>query len=740
MSDTLTLNVEGKCGEKKDEPKCSCSPQPPGITASKVINIRGVTNFSKYTHSIPNGTFKLSGYLQDGDKIGLTGAPIENVKEVSVYYWNGADTNPILLGITKDNSGNTTTSYYGRNDNGINDWISMENGLDELEALDEQNCKLNDAVPFEIQDSTSGSLPKDSKSPPSPPGSNYTVKAQKITDSSARDSNGTKISRVTLNGRPINISTPPDATSEIRLYSSPANKNVPIMFELKPPGNGNSKWFYSTDRDGNSWQEDAGNNFYSDNQLTEALAKKLDAFTCEYHKEVTIDLSFSGNGSYCCDEHVDKGKKNEGKVSVSVAQVSCQHRSPSITVKKHSITTDWSISGIKYNEGGNGQVRMITASELSFPVTGVKTVHAFYCGEVPKLIYLEGGPSEVRGKWFENNGSNSRDGHWTEVKLSGITPGELNKTTECQEYNQLVEELRCNNYRQCNDSTKPLPLLGGPGSQGPGESGGGERNLEGTQGGSSDGDNKPENPHQQSSFSPVANNLGEDQFEGGAGVSGSDTEPERQVSGVKKADKKDGEEDSKRESGYFDEEGDKEKAKATGGTTSTETRTEVASRHSPLERPPEAKPPPPGTGPAAPAAPGKDGDYGDTGKADSVGREAGARAGRDPSKNGDNRSHGPTGDRDVLAPGGPSLAQPVTTTSTLQPTSSATAETYTPESSSVSTPTVTNKETAPHDGEPAAPTTLTPATIKALPLSHTTNVSCHSVPLFGLLLHIQTHK
>ncbi|AFZ79707.1 glycerol kinase family member protein [Theileria equi strain WA] len=492
MTGVLKLDINQQCGQKEET--CSCSPQPPGITTSKVTSIGGVTNFTKYTHSVPGGgTFTLSGQLSNGGKIG-SGNNMEYVQSIAVYFWNGNPSDPILLGIkrTGDN-GDITTSYYGKNNPGSNDWNVPLDGTDELQALDDQNCKLNNAVPFEIQGSQSVSLPKESKSscigtkttkstrsPIPPPGSDYIVKEYKVHTPSALD-NGTKISRVTLNGRPINISlTREYLSTEIRLYSSPVNPKVPIMFELKP-NTGNSKWFYSKDSSGTSWQEDAGNNFYSDNQLTEALAKKLDEFTCRYHNGVTVDLSHdrstSSDHTYCCDEHAGEKGKGGGKVRVDQVTVSCEHPKPiSIPYHKHVITGGCSISGIKYNEGGNGRVRMIKKlGDKAFPIPGSPTVHAFYCGEVPKLIYLEGGTEEVKAKWFKNSGTSSGNNEdWTEAQgLQDIKPGELGSTINCDQYNDLVKaitEAKCQSYQECNYTPKPSlrpGTDGDPGLRGP---------------------------------------------------------------------------------------------------------------------------------------------------------------------------------------------------------------------------------------------------------------------------------
>ncbi|EKX72710.1 hypothetical protein BEWA_012690 [Theileria equi strain WA] len=473
----LKLNVKCQGGDKG---QCTCkgAENIPGLKAEKRTNIP-VPGFTKYVHWIPGGsggTFTLDGELKDGGKIGSEGKiPIHDVKEVSVYYWNGNPSKNILLGITKKigDSDDTTTTYYSKSSDG-NDWNISVNALGELQALDDFNCRLNNAVPFEIQGSQSGSTPKESKSecieskntkptgsPPPPSGSNYTIKSQKITDESGKDA---IISRLTLNGTPINISlTREYIGTEIRLYSSLVNKNVPLMLEFKPPGNGKSRWFYSQNKDGNSWQEDAGHGFYSDNgQLCENLAKKLDDFTCQNHNGVTIDLSHKtsiAQQRYCCNEHGGKGKNN-GKIYVKSVPVTCKkrHNESSVTAYIHSIGSGNTVAGIKfYSTTDSGNRKKVSANALKFPIDGPVDIYTFYSSDSldPVLIYVDSSRSKnpkAKTGWYRKS-RNGYDSPWTKLRkqLRNITHHNF-RDLGCLMWNSLVKVLKkrgCGTLTEC---------------------------------------------------------------------------------------------------------------------------------------------------------------------------------------------------------------------------------------------------------------------------------------------------
>ncbi|EKX73533.1 hypothetical protein BEWA_035690 [Theileria equi strain WA] len=183
----------------------------------------------------------------------------------------------------------------------------------------------------------------------------------------------------------------------------------------------------------------------------EALEKILDDLVCQYYNRVTIDLtkSISTGQQYCCSEH----KGNKGRISVEPKTVSCQEHSSSssITTYRHSVQGG-SLAKIKYYENGllssEQHRRRITAPELNFPIPGLLSVHAFYCGKNPVLIYVDGGSDTG---WYKKptNSSSGKDEKWTPVKdLNGITPEKIN---DCKTWNKVVGELknRSNGLQDC---------------------------------------------------------------------------------------------------------------------------------------------------------------------------------------------------------------------------------------------------------------------------------------------------
>ncbi|AFZ79732.1 hypothetical protein BEWA_025810 [Theileria equi strain WA] len=465
MSGMLTLKIDGKC-----DGQCTCtgSSNIPNLKAKKVTDIGGVTNFTKYTHSVPGGgTFTLSGQLSNGGKIG-SGNNMEYVQSIAVYFWNGNPSDPILLGIkrTGDN-GNITTSYYGKNNPGSNDWNVPLDGMDELQALDDQNCKHNNVIPLNIEGSQSISLPKESnseciqnrrimstRSPDSPPGSDYTVKAQKITDIDGRDSNGTKISRVTYNGNPVEITLPKGyEVSKIRIFSYPGGTgaSVPLMFELKSTGGGNSTFYTTKNQKGTSWTEaDNGNSFYGKGNPTPlpALAERLDKVLCS-QGYVTLNLSFKNSeehqrgGAYCCDEH------NKKKVTVNKDSVKS---SQGITFYKHDVDYESKVAGIYYTVGG--ERKRIRIPNLENSGDGSVKFYTFYSNngsKEPRLIYLDStGQPNAKG-WFQPSNSPSND-TWEPFQdiPKEITPENIGKDkTGDSNSKKHVEELKCIIYGIC---------------------------------------------------------------------------------------------------------------------------------------------------------------------------------------------------------------------------------------------------------------------------------------------------
>ncbi|EKX72823.1 hypothetical protein BEWA_013820 [Theileria equi strain WA] len=146
---TLKLKIGIRCGN--GDSRCKCG-SVGNFTANKVDS-SPVNGFTKYTHYCSGGTFTLNGELQDGSKIGIKvtrgftgGKPIQNVKEVSVFYWEDAPSNPLLLGITT--GGGSTSTYYAKDNDGSNwNFIFQSQSSKELEEkLDELVCLHHNAV------------------------------------------------------------------------------------------------------------------------------------------------------------------------------------------------------------------------------------------------------------------------------------------------------------------------------------------------------------------------------------------------------------------------------------------------------------------------------------------------------------------------------------------------------------------------------------------------------------------
>ncbi|EKX73876.1 hypothetical protein BEWA_039140 [Theileria equi strain WA] len=231
----------------------------------------GTTNvpgFFKLVHKPNKSQVTLNRTLEDRDEIRggfMEVNSISDVKEVSVYYWNGNLNDPILLGITKD--GRPENTKYFSKGNNVRNWMNAPiEHLNEQQALDEQNCYKNNAVVFNIRDSQSGYLRESSRAtciqktrkirksrPTPPPGSEYNVTTYRFADIKYNNTKFTKISRVTLNGIYINdISPPRDALEGIRLYSYPASVDVPLMIEFIKQGGG-STFYASKNGSGGNW-------------------------------------------------------------------------------------------------------------------------------------------------------------------------------------------------------------------------------------------------------------------------------------------------------------------------------------------------------------------------------------------------------------------------------------------------------------------------------------------------------
>ncbi|AFZ80044.1 hypothetical protein BEWA_028940 [Theileria equi strain WA] len=456
---TLELNLQKKCGENNGP--CNCT-RDGDFVAKKDDSIPGAIGFIRYTHELRNAseqTFTLQTNLRNRQTI--KGDPVPNVKEVAVYFWKDHLGKPILIGIKK--KGTSPPDYYSNSyiSAGKSYWSNAGNENKELaQLLDENNCKRNGAVPFDIQNPTKDHAPGCNStclktrniggpSPrPAPPGGEYTIQ-EYIVNHNSNDylDNGTKISRVTFGGQSTNgIDLPRSyAVSRVRMFShaDSQSNNIPLMLQFVQKGGTVSRWFYNKDKDGTDWKEvDDVYGFYSDSigvYPTEDLTTKLDNVRCLRDSLVTMNLGKGVSGSYCCIYHKKKG--DQGKVTVSEEIVPAG----SIQYSKHSISSgDTKLAKIKFSSQWNqGTEIKITLSKQNLPIMGPVAIYAFYCERNgPVLIYVDRGSAQG---WYRKPNSNSsgKDEQWEKAdELDGVTPETINN---CTHWNKVVSKLRDSN-------------------------------------------------------------------------------------------------------------------------------------------------------------------------------------------------------------------------------------------------------------------------------------------------------
>ncbi|AFZ79824.1 hypothetical protein BEWA_026730 [Theileria equi strain WA] len=349
-----------------------------------------------------------------------------------------------------------------------------------LGGENDQNC-YNNTVVFNVTSSLSGYIAKNSnylkeyrrieptRSPDPPPGSNYEVYQYSITGPSEE----TKISKVTYKNHFTNINlTKHGPTSQIRFYSYPGVRDIPLMLEFLKPGGETSTFYENTNRDGTGWIEvgdDKSKNFYSgdkgNTKPTVQLSEKLDEVLCKQHGNVTINLTrdkYNDGDSYCCST-------GHSRVSVTENEVSCKvsdHKSTSsITAYKHSITgSDYKLAGIYYTVGLNR--RKISITGLDLPTNNSVKIYAFYCQgkDTPVLIYVkDGNDSSKPGAtgWYRRQGYNSDV--WI-VVYNGLSNKTPDTNLNCKQWNYLVGALKivgCENLGICNSASKSLLGLSG---------------------------------------------------------------------------------------------------------------------------------------------------------------------------------------------------------------------------------------------------------------------------------------
>ncbi|EKX72331.1 methionyl-tRNA synthetase, putative [Theileria equi strain WA] len=421
-------------------------------------------------------TFVVKHFLKDGDKIG---AGIQrDVGDFFVYFWQGAPSEPILLGIKKQNEDH---KYYGKNGTkrGLSWLTGQVDRMDKQQALDSQNCYINNAIPVELTNPTNllqfwcqdkpGCLKgkkitvvQSNHNLELPSGANdiYTVDSYKIPPN-------TKVSRVTYEKKDTDITPPYDENiSNLRIYKWKGS-NIPLLVEFVKEGGKGSVFFENIGKSmpHTKWRriedsKDFYDNIGSISTFTENFTKKLNEINCYLNDAVTLDLTktnseaiskkspSSGNNRYCCTYHEKQNDGKGGNISVNNGPV--PFNGDSIKYYKHEVTSGIPVAGVYYQDGSDLRKR-IKIPGLENPRNYSVKVYSFYCaGNDPKLIYVDSSVHNVTG-WY-GKGS---DDIWKKA-LRGVDDPDNIK--DCQSWTQLNDELRergCKDYGPCTaDSTQ----------------------------------------------------------------------------------------------------------------------------------------------------------------------------------------------------------------------------------------------------------------------------------------------
>ncbi|EKX72339.1 hypothetical protein BEWA_048060 [Theileria equi strain WA] len=494
INDFIYLEIDKRCNGK-----CNCTEKIGDFDAKREDVISDVIGFNKYSHKLKDEqTFTLNRRLGKNEQLENE---VQHVKSVAVYYWDGDPgyTKPLLLEVKTGSN----TQYYYRYEEGESEalgnatiWKYVQGDHKLQDRLDDRNCGRNGAVPLNLQNLTSDKcfissscLKKERniaesiyQSPKGPPGGEYTVKEYTI-------NGGAKISRVTHGKQNVDgIDLTKNGISKVRVYSqgNVGSTNPPLMLQFIPKGGTEeSKWFYSTNRDGNNWEsvdEEKSEAFYdTGHQPQEALTTGLDDVRCFRDSEVTINLTKSiseGDQPYCCHYH-----GTSGMVSVTPVTVSCtnpSHRTSHLTAYKHSISGDsLKLAGIKFylngdNAGNTPRTRIILNTQR-FPISSPVSIYAFYCtGNDPLLIYVDSSQANVKG-WYKKGDYGGQSWIKLNTELGDTTPDNFS-TLNCGQWKALREVLTgfgCADLKECppDNSSIWVKLFGGGGASAVGTGG-----------------------------------------------------------------------------------------------------------------------------------------------------------------------------------------------------------------------------------------------------------------------------
>ncbi|AFZ80142.1 hypothetical protein BEWA_029940 [Theileria equi strain WA] len=468
---------------------------PGRVKVENVDDHGGLGNYKAYKHELntnSGNTFHISALKYGNGKI-LTGVPtpVLDVSSVTVYFCardtrsGGIAQNPLMIYIDSAKLGKES-KWFQKPDKDTDPWKSVELLPENDRAYDKivgildtlsSPCKLADVTIDIYQRGTSSArifYPHSYSVSNrilvtgvggSPPG----FTEYKHTDNSASKNTFT-VSGFEYNKEKVKagLSGGTSKVTGVSVYywspledptrkGHPDKRGRPLLVKVvtKDLGGEEKSTYYENKGDpGNlNWMN------VNDDLKGANLEVKLKLLNCKLNDAVTVDLSYTASYKgnwYCCADHNSKDKK----IYFREVQVSCKHKSPSISAYRHFIGVGATLAGIKYHEGD--KVKNITLTGQRFPMDGVESISVFYCGEVPKLIYLEGGVSTVSNKWFKRDSS---DAPWEEVRSLNIIPDKLTKTINCNKYNQVVNVLKhfvgCSNYQECNKPKEngPKPLL-----------------------------------------------------------------------------------------------------------------------------------------------------------------------------------------------------------------------------------------------------------------------------------------
>ncbi|AFZ80032.1 hypothetical protein BEWA_028820 [Theileria equi strain WA] len=287
---------------------------------------------TKDTENVPRGFFKnihkattnsghftLNRQSQAGGDIGSgTQNQIDGVEYVEVHFWNEQPNKPILVTVIRGDG--QEYIRHGRGPSyGNARWIlDQVEGLNEQEALDHQNCRLNNVIPIDLSDPKNiKQFHSNKKNSTCLKGisvnkfsglSNLTSEAQTVYEvKSYKLDSGKGISRVTYKSKPTNIPPYNDPGLILNIYYWNKRQDVPLIVEFKPKAGEKSTWYENLGKDleHKIWKpvgEKEAEKFYENHgqNLTEKFTKKLDEVNCIVHGIVQVDISRQ-YGKYCHD-------------------------------------------------------------------------------------------------------------------------------------------------------------------------------------------------------------------------------------------------------------------------------------------------------------------------------------------------------------------------------------------------------------------------------------------------------